>query len=178
MTAGTVLTAIGGFLSLAGLAVAGLGVHRTRVEYAPERLGTWDQMKKWPGALRRIFKPLPPVARTTTAVVNSADAVGTAFNETVMAAPAPGATTAQREQFLEERVTWLQEEVGALRESVAAEGRERRAEVSHLGETVNEKADKLSEEINSAMADGLAQETLGLWFAAAGAVLAIIGALI
>ncbi|MFJ2090846.1 hypothetical protein ACIOEW_16495 [Streptomyces sp. NPDC087901] len=175
MTAGTVLTVIGGCLQLVGLAVAGFGVRRTRVQHAPERLGVWRQMKEWFGALRRIFKPLPPVAGTATMVI-SADASGAAFNATMVAAPAPDATAAQREQFLVERVIWLQEEAGRIRESVATEGRERRAEVSHLGGTVNEEADKLRKFIDTAMADGLAQEALGLWLAAAGAVLAIIGA--
>lgn len=175
MTAGTVLTVIGGCLQLAGLGIAGLGVRRTRLEHARERLGTWGQTKEWLGALRRMFKPLPPVAGTATMVI-SADAAGTAFNATVVAAPAPDATAAQREQFLVERVIWLQEEAGRLRESVAREGQERRAAVSHLGGAVNEKADQLRKDIDLAIADGLAQEAVGLWFAAAGAVLAIIGA--
>ncbi|MFI8423764.1 hypothetical protein [Streptomyces sp. NPDC085479] len=41
---------------------------------------------------------------------------------------------------------------------------------------MNERADQLRRGIDSAMADGLAQEALGLWLAGAGAVLAIIGA--
>jgi hypothetical protein len=175
MTAGTVLTVIGGFLQLAGLAVAGLGVRRTRVERAPERLGTWRQTREWFGALCRIFRRLPPVTGIATMVI-STDAAGAAFNATVVAAPAPDATAAQREQFLVERVIWLQEETARIRESVATEGRERRAAVSNLGGTVDERADELRKAIDSAVADGLAQETLGLWLAAAGAVLAIIGA--
>ncbi len=177
MTAGTVLTVIGGFLQLAGLGAAGLGVRRTRMEHASERLGAWDQTKEWLGALRRIFKPLPAVSETATMVI-SADATGTAFNATVVAAPAPDATTAQREQFLVERVIWLQEEAGRLRESVTREGQDRRSAVSHLSGAANEKADELRKAIDTAMADGLAQEVLGLWLAAVGAVLAIIGAVI
>jgi hypothetical protein len=175
MTAGAVLTIIGGSLQLAGLAVAGLGVRRTRLEYGRERLGTWGQAKEWLGALRRIFQPLPPVTGTATMVI-SADAAGAAFNATVVAAPAPDATAAEREQFLVERVIWLQEEAGRLRESVAHEGRERRADVDRLSGTMNERADQLRRGIDSAMADGPAQEALGLWLAAAGAVVAIIGA--
>ncbi|MEV7887483.1 hypothetical protein ACWD3I_25860 [Streptomyces sp. NPDC002817] len=177
MTAGTVLTVIGGCLQLAGLGVAGLGVRRTRMEHARDRLGTWGQAKEWFGALRRIFEPLPPVTGTATMVV-SADAAGAAFNATVVAAPALDATAAQREQFLVERVIWLQQETARLGESVAAEGRERRVVVGHLGGTMNEKADELRKAMDSAMADGLAQEALGLWLAASGAVLAIIGAVI
>jgi hypothetical protein len=177
MTAGTVLTVIGGCLQLGGLGVAGLGVRRTRLERAPEQPGTLDQTKKWFGALYRIFKPLPTTAVTAT-MVSSADAAGAAFNAHVVAAPAPDATAAQREQFVVERVIWLQEETDRLGESLAAEGRERRAAVSRLGGTVDEEADTLRKAIDSAMADGLAVEALGLWLAAAGAVLAIIGAVI
>ncbi|MDQ0710558.1 hypothetical protein QFZ55_000010 [Streptomyces luteogriseus] len=169
MTAGAVLTIIGGSLQLAGLAVAGFGVRRTRLEYGQERLGTWGQAKD------RIFQPLPPVTGTATMVI-SADAAGAAFNATVVAAPAPDATAAEREQFLLERVIWLQAEAGRLRESVAHEGRERRTAVDRLRGTMNERADQLRRGIDSAMADGLAQEALGLWLAAVGAVLAIIGA--
>ncbi|MGW3390734.1 hypothetical protein [Streptomyces cinereoruber] len=175
MTAGTVLTIIGGFLQLAGLSVAGLGVRRTRLEYARDRLGSWGQTKVWLGALLRLFKRLPPVTGTATAVI-SVDAAGTAFNATVVAAPAADATAAEREQFLVERVIWLQKEAGRLRESVAREGRERRAAVDHLGGALNERADQLRKDIDSAMSDGLAQEAIGLWLAALGAVLAIIGA--
>ncbi|MBK3639520.1 hypothetical protein [Streptomyces sp. MBT33] len=177
MTAGAVLNLIGGCLQLVGLGVAGLGVRRTRLEHARERLGTWGQAKEWLGALRRIFKRLPPVAGTATMVI-SADAAGAAFNATVVAAPASDATAAQREQFLVERVIWLQEEAGRLRESVAGEGRELRAAISNLGGAVNEQADQLRKDMDLAMADGLAQEAMGLWFAALGTVLTIIGAAI
>jgi hypothetical protein len=64
MTAGAVLTVIGGCVHLAGLAVAGLGVRRTRLGYGRERPGAWGHAKEWLGALRRIFQPLPPVAGT------------------------------------------------------------------------------------------------------------------
>ncbi|MEU6299995.1 hypothetical protein [Streptomyces erythrochromogenes] len=97
MTAGAVLTIIGGSLQLAGLAVAGIDVRRTRLEYGRERLGTWGQVKEWLGSLRRIFQPQPPVTGTATMVI-SVDAAGAAFNATVMASPAPDATAAEREQ--------------------------------------------------------------------------------
>ncbi|MGQ4383380.1 hypothetical protein [Streptomyces sp. SAS_270] len=177
MAAGTVLIVIGGCFQLAGLGAAGIGVRRTRLKHGRERLGAWNQTKEWLGPLSRIFKPLPPVAETATMVIE-ADVAGTAFNATVVAAPAPDATAPQREQFLVERVIWLQKEVGHLRESVAGEGRERRDAVSHLGGAVNEKADQLRKDIDSAMADGLVQEAVGLWFAAFGTVLVTIGSVV
>ncbi|MFH8574005.1 hypothetical protein [Streptomyces sp. NPDC017993] len=174
MTAGTVFTVIGECVQLGGLVVAGLGVRRTRLERAPEQPGTFG---RWFGALSRIFKPLPAAAVAATAV-SSADVGVTAFGAHVVGAPAPDATAAQREQVIVERVIWLQEEAGRLRESLDAEGRERSAAVSRLGGAVDEEADNCRRAIDSAMADGLAAEALGLWLAAAGSVLAIIGTLI
>ncbi|OEJ20831.1 hypothetical protein AR457_41925 (plasmid) [Streptomyces agglomeratus] len=106
------------------------------------------------------------------------DAGATAFHATVVASPAPDATAAQREQFLVERVIWLQEEAGRLKESVDKESRERREAVRRLGGVVQDEANQLGRIIKSAMADGLAQEAMGLGLAAFGTLLVTIAAVL
>lgn len=177
MTVGNVLTAIGESLQLAGLGIAGIGVRRARVKHAPERRGIERQTMDWFGALTRLFQPLPPVEETVT-VAPQTDTAEADMTEKIEWSFAPEATATEREKIVVERLHWLQGEMDRIKESVAAERRERRAAVDQLGGTVNEEADNLRRVIDSAMADGLTQETLGLWLAAAGAVLAIIGAVI
>ncbi|MGW0565658.1 hypothetical protein ACWDZ4_35020 [Streptomyces sp. NPDC003016] len=108
----------------------------------------------------------------------SVDSAGTAFNAVVVASPAPDATAIEREQFLVERVIWLQEEAGRLRESLDKETRERRQSVRLLNGTVKDEAHQLRKIIKSVVTDGLAQEAMGLGLAALGTLLMIIGAAI
>lgn len=96
----------------------------------------------------------------------------TTFGATVVTRPTQGADREEVERFLVERVAWLQEEAGRLREAVGAEGQERANVVRSLEDVVDQQATEIREDI----AAGLATEARGLWLAGLGTALQAIGA--
>ncbi|MCZ4120276.1 hypothetical protein [Streptomyces sp. H39-S7] len=175
MTAGTVLTIIGGALQLLGLCAAGFGVRRVRREHAQGRLGTRGHVKEWWCAALRFFKMRPPVAATAT-MAATAPAAAAAFSAAMVAAPPVDATAEQRERFLMDRVIQLQREMDGIRNTVARASSEQHVAITDVGSAIQGQAEQFRLSIDWAMADGLVLEALGLWLAAVGAVLTIIGA--
>ncbi|MER5211005.1 hypothetical protein ABT063_10580 [Streptomyces sp. NPDC002838] len=176
MSVGTSFLVVGGGLQLLGVIIAGDGVRRTRVQYAPERLGAWRQIKKWVGSLGRGFRRQAPVAESTVGAM-SADASARAFDARGVVGLGPEATTEQRVDFLMTQVMALQTEVGRLDESLATESREWHEAFATLGAAVSEEAAKTRRRVKESKAEGLAQEAIGLWCVGAGVVLALVGSL-
>ncbi|MFJ9576146.1 hypothetical protein ACIRQF_07080 [Streptomyces sp. NPDC101191] len=166
MTTGAWLQVVGGAFQLLGLVVAGRGVARARAQFASERLGLWGWLLNGLVSPGGMLRPGQPERDDTIEVY------GTAFGPTVVARPAQGADRETVERFLVERVAWLQEEAGRLREAVGAEGQERANVVRSLEDVV----DRQTTEIREDIAAGLATEARGLWLAGLGTALQAIGA--
>ncbi|MFI6808213.1 hypothetical protein ACIBO6_24900 [Streptomyces luteogriseus] len=176
MSVGTSFLVAGLVFELVGLIVAADGVRRTRVEYAPDRLGTVRQIKKWVCSLARGFRRQTPVAETTVGAM-AATAAATAFDAQAEARPGPQATADERINFLMGQLTALQKEVRRLDKSLETKSHEWQQAFATLGGKVSEEAIETRQKIKEAKAEGLAQEAIGLWFVGAGVVLALVGSL-
>lgn len=173
MSLGTSLVIVGSGLQVLGVITAGDGVRRTRVRYAPEQLGTWGQVKRWVGSLRRIFRRQEPlvVGKMSTDV----PAVG--FDGWGLVELGPDSTTEQRVDFLLTQVSALQRGVSDLEESLVAQSRKWQNELVAVREAVSEEAALSRQKVKEAKAEGLAQEAIGLWCVGIGVIVALVGSL-
>lgn len=174
MTTGAALTVAGGSLQLVGLLVAGRSVYRTRKDRAQNKRGVWGTgVDIVSGAWRSITNrsasaPAPVTAPALTAVGTAA-----AYGPSVTMGPPTGDASAEDHlRYIEGALVHLQNQVDVAKETMATQS----AEAGLLGETVQGNAAELRKEIDSAVTDDLAGQTLGLWVTALGAVLAVIGA--
>ncbi|MFE1545759.1 hypothetical protein ACFW61_35605 [Streptomyces microflavus] len=176
MSLGISLISVGAGLQVLGVIAAGDGVRRTRVIYAPERLGIWRQVKKWFGSLGRIFRHQQPLAEPAVGKM-ATDLPAVSFDGRGVVELGPDATTEQRVDFLTTQVTALQSGVGHLERNLVAQSRKWQEELVAVRAAVSEEAAQSRRQVKEAKADGLAQEAIGLWCVGIGVIVAFVGAL-
>ncbi|MCX5234436.1 hypothetical protein OG824_04205 [Streptomyces prunicolor] len=171
----------GGVLQLVGLAMAALGVRKTRRQYAPEKRGVLGQVKQTVLTLwtetRGLFQRDRDVAATMDGQLPKIGADFGVVSETEDILKGPNMTTSpeERDNHLFELIAALDGKVRQIEAGQTRERDERQSAVRGLSEEVTDQVDKAQNAVREAKVDGLGLEAWGLTFAVVGLILSTIG---
>ncbi|MEV6105708.1 hypothetical protein AB0M28_13470 [Streptomyces sp. NPDC051940] len=168
-------TLVGGIVQLVGLALAGVGVRATRLQYGPNRLGIVGTARRlWREVLAGLGRRQQ---RPHNVVVGSAAFAGggLAFGATGIVGPSPTATLEETVAFLVRQSTETQKVTADLRQRIDDERGARETAEVQLKAAIADAASTARAELAESQAGGLRLETWGLLLAALGTVLGLIG---
>lgn len=171
----------GGALQLIGLAMAALGVRKTRQQYAPEQRGVLEQAKQmaltfWNEA-RGLFRRDQGVTATMDGQLPQivVEFGGGAEAEAVLKGPNRTASSEERDAHLFDLIAALDGKVRQIEAGQTRERGERQSAVQGLSEEVADQVRETQNSVREAKVDGLGLEAWGLTFAVVGLILSTIG---
>lgn len=174
MTGGAWWSFAGGVIQFGGILFAAWGVRKTRQKHEPNPRENTANLPPW---LRRWRRP-PPAEGAVGATLPVMEADFGAGNEQehVRRTLDPGATAEQRLTFLVTSLVQMESELDRLRGYAQAEVRDRRDADDALSGNLERSNGEVHLLVRSTALDGLSREMWGLWIAAAGTLLQVVGA--